>query len=77
MAIWPPTTAAGSGPRLCVCFFFFDDAVLIPLDPQTGTDPQPYFRIFNPTSQSEKASPDGAYIRYWVPELSGLKGKGA
>ena len=43
---------------------------------QTGTDPQPYFRIFNPTSQSEKASPDGAYIRYWVPELKNLKGKG-
>lgn len=42
----------------------------------TGTDPQPYFRIFNPTSQSETASPDGSYIRYWLPELAGLKGKG-
>lgn len=42
----------------------------------TGTDPQPYFRIFNPRSQSETASADGTYIRYWVPELAGLKGKG-
>ncbi|KAJ9091068.1 hypothetical protein QFC20_007743 [Naganishia adeliensis] len=41
----------------------------------TGTDPQPYFRIFNPKSQSETASPDGAYIRYWVPELRGVSDK--
>ncbi|ORY51765.1 DNA photolyase, FAD-binding/Cryptochrome [Leucosporidium creatinivorum] len=41
----------------------------------TGCDPQPYFRIFNMTSQSEKSDPDGDYIRYWVPELKSLKGK--
>jgi len=35
----------------------------------TGTDPQPYFRIFNPYSQSEKADPSGDYIRTFVPEL--------
>jgi deoxyribodipyrimidine photo-lyase len=35
----------------------------------TGTDAQPFFRIFNPVSQSEKFDPDGAYIRRWVPEL--------
>ncbi|KAG8727512.1 hypothetical protein FRC12_022451, partial [Ceratobasidium sp. 428] len=41
----------------------------------TGTDPQPYFRIFNPYSQSEKADPSGDYIRHFVPELKDLKGK--
>ncbi|CCO28156.1 deoxyribodipyrimidine photo-lyase [Rhizoctonia solani AG-1 IB] len=44
----------------------------------TGTDPQPYFRIFNPYSQSEKADPSvgpGNYIKYFVPELKGLSGK--
>ncbi|WVR08725.1 hypothetical protein IAU60_005783 [Kwoniella sp. DSM 27419] len=41
----------------------------------TGTDPQPYFRIFNTLTQSEKCDPNGDYIRYWVPELRNLKGK--
>lgn len=34
-----------------------------------GTDAQPYFRVFNPTSQGEKYDPEGEYIRKWVPEL--------
>lgn len=38
----------------------------------TGTDAQPYFRIFNPVAQSEKFDPTGAYIRYWLPELRDL-----
>lgn len=42
----------------------------------TGTDPQPYFRVFNPTTQSEKSDPTGEYIKFWVPELKKLKGKG-
>ena len=40
----------------------------------TGTDAQPYFRIFNPTSQGERFDPDGEYVRRWVPELEGLPG---
>jgi deoxyribodipyrimidine photo-lyase len=36
----------------------------------TGTDAAPYFRIFNPQSQSEKFDPDGSYIREFVPELA-------
>ncbi|KAH7343501.1 DNA photolyase, FAD-binding/Cryptochrome [Rhizoctonia solani] len=39
----------------------------------TGTDPQPYFRIFNPYSQSEKADPSGNYIKHFVPELKNLQ----
>ena len=38
----------------------------------SGADAAPYFRIFNPISQGEKFDPDGAYIRRFVPELSGL-----
>jgi deoxyribodipyrimidine photo-lyase len=37
-----------------------------------GADAAPYFRIFNPISQSEKFDPDGTYVRRWVPELSAL-----
>ena len=36
----------------------------------TGVDAQPYFRIFNPYSQSEKFDADGEFIRTWCPELS-------
>lgn len=36
----------------------------------TGTDAQPYFRIFNPVTQGERFDPDGAYVRRWVPELA-------
>lgn len=35
-----------------------------------GTDAQPWFRIFNPWSQSEKFDPDAEYIKKWLPELS-------
>ena len=35
----------------------------------TGCDAQPYFRIFNPVTQSEKFDPLGAFIRRHVREL--------
>jgi deoxyribodipyrimidine photo-lyase len=38
----------------------------------TGTDAQPYFRIFNPVAQGQKFDPEGEYIRRYVPELSSL-----
>ena len=41
----------------------------------TGTDAQPYFRIFNPTTQGEKFDPDGAYVKRWVPELARVPAK--
>jgi deoxyribodipyrimidine photo-lyase len=41
----------------------------------TGTDPSPYYRVFNPVSQGAKFDPDGDYVRRWVPELRGIEGK--
>ncbi|WP_313482613.1 cryptochrome/photolyase family protein [Acinetobacter variabilis] len=41
----------------------------------TGMDAVPYFRIFNPVSQSRKFDPNGDYIRQWVPELAHLDAK--
>ena len=38
----------------------------------TGADAAPYFRIFNPVTQSRKFDPEGAYIRRWVPEVARL-----
>jgi deoxyribodipyrimidine photo-lyase len=35
----------------------------------TGTDAQPYFRIFHPVAQGERFDPEGAYVRRFVPEL--------
>jgi deoxyribodipyrimidine photo-lyase len=40
-----------------------------------GADAAPYFRIFNPTRQSERFDPKGQYIRKWVPELKELSDK--
>jgi deoxyribodipyrimidine photo-lyase len=40
-----------------------------------GTDAAPYFRIFNPTTQSEKFDPEGEYLRRWIPEIAHLDNK--
>lgn len=41
----------------------------------TGTDAVPYFRIFNPVTQSQRFDRDGDFIRHYVPELSALDKK--
>ena len=41
----------------------------------SGCDAQPYFRIFNPVSQSEKFDATGKFIRRYVPALAGLDAK--
>ncbi|WP_139491061.1 cryptochrome/photolyase family protein [Brevibacillus dissolubilis] len=41
----------------------------------TGTDPQPYFRIFNPVSQGEKFDPDGEFVKRYLPALANVPKK--
>jgi len=41
----------------------------------SGCDAQPYFRIFNPVSQSEKFDAEGKFIRRYLPQLRQLSGK--
>ena len=41
----------------------------------TGADSAPYFRVFNPISQSEKFDPEGSFIRHWLPELASLSNR--
>ena len=41
----------------------------------SGCDAQPYFRIFNPVSQSEKFDADGKFIRRYLPVLAKLSAK--
>ena len=35
----------------------------------TGTDSAPYFRIFNPITQSQNFDPKGEFIKHFIPEL--------
>lgn len=41
----------------------------------TGTDAAPYFRVFNPVTQSERFDPKGEFIRRFVPEVKDLDEK--
>jgi deoxyribodipyrimidine photo-lyase len=38
----------------------------------TGCDAQPWFRIFNPVTQSRKFDANGDFIRRWLPQLARL-----
>lgn len=41
----------------------------------TGADAQPYFRIFNPWSQTKSYDPECKYIKKWLPELNNVPSK--
>lgn len=41
----------------------------------TGTDAQPYFRIFSPWAQAKTHDPDCKYIKRWIPELADVPNK--
>ena len=41
----------------------------------SGCDAQPYFRIFNPVTQSEKFDAEGKFIKRYLPALAGLSAK--
>jgi deoxyribodipyrimidine photo-lyase len=41
----------------------------------SGCDAQPYFRIFNPVTQSEKFDPEGKFIKRYLPQLGALPAK--
>lgn len=41
----------------------------------TGVDTMPYFRTFNPWTQSKKYDPDALFIKRWIPELKDVDAK--
>lgn len=41
----------------------------------TGCDAQPWFRIFNPVTQSQRFDPEGRFIRRYIPELANVPDK--
>ena len=41
----------------------------------SGCDAQPYFRIFNPVSQSEKFDAEGRFIKRYLPQLAGFNAR--
>ena len=41
----------------------------------TGVDAAPYFRIFNPITQSEKFDKEGIFLKKYLPNLESLSNK--
>jgi deoxyribodipyrimidine photo-lyase len=41
----------------------------------SGADSQPYFRVFNPSLQSDKYDHDAVYIKKWLPQLKDVEPK--
>lgn len=41
----------------------------------SGTDAQPYFRIFNPWTQTKSYDPDSSYIKFWLPVFKNVDSK--
>lgn len=41
----------------------------------SGADASPYFRIFNPVTQSKKFDAEGVYLRQFIPELADFDSK--
>jgi deoxyribodipyrimidine photo-lyase len=41
----------------------------------SGADSQPYFRVFNPSLQSENYDKDALYIKHWLPNLKDVDNK--
>lgn len=41
----------------------------------SGADASPYYRIFNPVTQSKKFDASGTYLRHYIPELADLDAK--
>src|SRR5450830_470185 len=41
----------------------------------SGCDAQPFFRIFNPVTQSQKFDADGSFIKHFLPQLGKLTAK--
>ena len=39
----------------------------------SGADSQPFFRVFNPSRQSEKYDKDAIYIKKWLPQLKDVE----
>ena len=44
--------------------------------PGCGADAAPYYRVFNPVTQSRRFDPQGRYLRRWLPELARLDDRG-